>query len=134
MVAGLSINEDQGRLKQILAMVGLVGESPAFLRALEKFELIANGDGPTQLTGETGTGKDLVARGIHLHGPRAAKELIAINCATLPDTLLEDKLFGHEPGAFTDARSRRPGCFLLADKGTLFLDEVQAFSSAKAEI
>ncbi len=76
------------------------------------------------LTGETGTGKGLVARVLHYNGPRAERPFIEVNCAAIPENLVESELFGHERGAFTDARTARPGLFQAADKGTLFLDEI----------
>src|SRR4029078_12011540 len=79
---------------------------------------------PVMITGESGSGKELVARALHHYSPRSAKSFIAITCATIPEQLLESKLFGHEKGAFTGAASQRIGRFEQAHGGTLFLDEI----------
>jgi DNA-binding NtrC family response regulator len=102
----------------------LIGRAPVFRRAIEKIPSIAQSDATALICGETGTGKELVARAIHYLSPRAAFPFIAVGCGALPDTLLEDELFGHERGAFTDARLGRPGLIAQGEKGTIFLDEV----------
>ncbi len=102
----------------------IVGRSPALVSVLQRVSKVATTDSTVLVTGETGTGKELVARAIHSASPRRAKPLIKLNCAALPTNLVESELFGHEKGAFTGATARKPGRFELADGGTLFLDEV----------
>jgi PAS domain S-box-containing protein len=102
----------------------IVGRSPALVSVLQRVSKVAGTDSTVLITGETGTGKELVARAIHSAAARRAKPLIKLNCAALPAGLVESELFGHEKGAFTGATVRRPGRFELADGGTLFLDEV----------
>ena len=106
----------------------LVGSSAALGEVLALIEQAAPSDARILITGENGTGKELVARSVHAKGKRADKPFIEVNCAAIPDTLLESELFGHEKGAFTDAVSRRAGRFEAADGGTLFLDEVADLS------
>lgn len=100
------------------------GNSPAIHELLSLIKTLAATDVTTLIEGESGTGKELVAREIHNQGPRHDKPFIAVNCAALPDSLLESELFGHEKGAFTGADKQTDGRFLLADGGTLFLDEI----------
>ncbi|MBM4123439.1 MAG: GAF domain-containing protein [Nitrospira sp.] len=102
----------------------LVGDSPALQKTLKAIEKVAPTDSTVLITGETGTGKELVVQAIHQRSPRKAKPLIKVNCAALPPTLIESELFGHEKGAFTNAVARKIGRFELADQGTIFLDEI----------
>jgi len=102
----------------------IVGESDALKYVLQKVEEVAPLDTTVLIEGETGVGKELFARAIHEHSPRSARPLVKVNCATLPANLVEAELFGHERGAFTGATRLRRGRFELADRGTLFLDEV----------
>jgi DNA-binding NtrC family response regulator len=103
---------------------GIIGESPAIQEVLVKIEQMAPVSSTVLLQGESGTGKELVAKALHDLSPRRGKPFIAVNCAALPETLLESELFGHEKGAFTGAAERRLGRFELADTGTIFLDEI----------
>ena len=114
----------QEEIKSVHNFEEIVGRSPALLEVLDKVSRVAPTDATALITGETGTGKELIARAIHSHGRRAAKPLIKLNCAALPAGLIESELFGHEKGAFTGALARRIGRFELADGGSLFLDEV----------
>jgi len=102
----------------------IVGTSPPLRTVLAHVSKVAPTDSTVLITGETGTGKELIARAIHTRSPRAARPFVAVNCAAMPSSLLASELFGHERGAFTGALQRRQGRFELADGGTLFLDEV----------
>lgn len=102
----------------------IVGRSPGLVSVLQQVSKVAGTDSTVLVTGETGTGKELIARAVHSASPRKGKPLIKLNCAALPTGLVESELFGHEKGAFTGATARKPGRFELADGGTLFLDEV----------
>jgi anaerobic nitric oxide reductase transcription regulator len=106
----------------------LIGQSAPHRRLLEEIDVVGRSDLTVLITGETGVGKELVARAIHAASPRAGKPLISLNCAALPDTLVESELFGHVRGAFSGAVGDRRGKFELADGGTLFLDEVGELS------
>src|SRR5580698_10411918 len=111
--------------EEIRAALGeIVGESPALKTALSMVSVVAPTDSGVLILGETGTGKELVARAIHKLGNRSEKSFVKLNCAAIPLGLLESELFGHEKGAFTGAIAQKTGRFELADKGTLFLDEV----------
>ncbi|MEP7175902.1 MAG: sigma-54 dependent transcriptional regulator [Gemmatimonadales bacterium] len=109
---------------------GIVGESAPIQEMLVKIEQMAPVSSTVLIQGESGTGKELVAKGIHDLSPRRGKPFIAVNCAALPDTLLESELFGHEKGSFTGAAERRLGRFELADTGTIFLDEIGEIPAA----
>jgi DNA-binding NtrC family response regulator len=102
----------------------LIGESPAMHRLFDDLARMARSEASVLITGETGTGKELVAKAIHERGPRRRGPFVPLDCAAMPETLLESELFGHRRGAFTDARSSREGLFQTAHGGTLFLDEV----------
>lgn len=102
----------------------LIGDSPSIKRVLHDIAQVAGTDATVLITGETGTGKELVARAIHAASKRHERPLIIVNCAAIPATLIESELFGHEAGAFTGATKKREGRFALADKSTIFLDEI----------
>jgi formate hydrogenlyase transcriptional activator len=106
------------------AFRGMIGASEALKRVLAHVQRVASTDATVLLEGETGTGKELISRAIHTLSQRSARNFVKFNCAAIPPGLLESELFGHERGAFTGAVSRKIGRFELADKGTLFLDEV----------
>src|SRR5437899_7860063 len=116
--------------RRLQQRTGTLGESPAIQEVLVKIEQMAPVSSTVLIEGESGTGKALVAHGIHDLSPRRGKPFIAVNCAAIPDTLLESELFGHEKGAFTGAAERRLGRFELADGGTIFLDEVGEMAPA----
>jgi Nif-specific regulatory protein len=107
---------------------GIVGDSPAIRAILDKIAVVAKTHSSVLLRGESGTGKELFARAIHDLSPRADKPLIKVNCAALPESVLESELFGHEKGSFTGAQAQRKGRFELAHGGTLFLDEIGEIS------
>ncbi len=104
----------------------LIGASPAFLDAVRLVRHIADTDAPVLIEGETGTGKEVAARAIHYSGARQDRPFVPVNCGALPEQLIENELFGHARGAYTDARGSQLGLVALANGGTLFLDEVEA--------
>jgi DNA-binding NtrC family response regulator len=120
--------EETERLQRQLqyqgVLVDLVGSSPAMQQVFSLVRQVAPSKAAVLVTGESGTGKELVARAIHHLSPRRGGAFVAINCAAMPETLMESELFGHEKGAFTGAVERRAGCFELAQHGTLLLDEL----------
>jgi PAS domain S-box-containing protein len=119
-------------LRQALNTLGgfdqIIGQSKALNTVLEEVEQVAATDATVLILGETGTGKELIARAIHSASRRAHKPLITINCAAIPASLMESEFFGHEKGAFTGATQKREGCFAVADGGTIFLDEIGELS------
>ncbi|MBB3059606.1 sigma-54-dependent transcriptional regulator [Microbulbifer rhizosphaerae] len=112
-------NKDSGR-----SISGMIGDSPVMRELYARIHKVAPTDATVLVHGETGTGKELVARAIHEESRRADKPLISVNCAAIPETLIEAELFGHEKGAFTGAQTAREGLVAAADGGTLFLDEI----------
>ena len=106
----------------------LIGEAPSFVRVRDQLSRLSESDATVLISGETGTGKELMARAVHYLSSKAGFPFVAVNCAALPDTLLEAELFGHERGAFTDAHASRQGLLAQAANGTLFLDEVECLT------
>lgn len=117
-------------LKHHFSKTALIGRSAPMQRVLDVLERVAPSDAPVLLTGETGTGKGAVARAIHGESPRAGKAFVSVNCAALPEALLESELFGYVKGAFTGATSDKPGLFAEANGGTLLLDEIGEMAPA----
>ena len=115
---------------QTLRPHDIIGQSPAMVQTLKIIQQAGPSSATVLLTGESGTGKELMARAIHRASPRADRPFVAVNCAALPESILESELFGYERGAFTGADRRRAGRFEAADKGTLFLDEVGEMSGS----
>src|SRR5207244_5083924 len=105
----------------------IVGESTVLRRVLKQVEAVAPTDSTVLILGETGTGKELIARALHDLSPRRERTFVKLNCAAIPTGLIESELFGHEKGAFTGAITQRVGRFELANRGTIFLDEVGEF-------
>ena len=112
------------REKALYRFENVIAESPKMQNVLKLVSQVRPGDVTVLLLGETGTGKEVIAKAIHYNGPRSDQSLLAVNCTALPENLLESELFGYEAGAFTDARKLKKGLFEVADGGTLFLDEI----------
>lgn len=112
------------RLRDTGVLGSLVGKSKVMQEIFVLVEQIASSNVSVLITGESGTGKEIVSRTLHQLSPRASKPFVAVNCAAIPETLIESEIFGHEKGAFTGAIERRAGCFELAEEGTLLLDEI----------
>ncbi|WP_353646042.1 nif-specific transcriptional activator NifA [Mesorhizobium sp. WSM2239] len=123
-------SEPPARVRKKVHVKGIVGDSPALNTLLEELPVVAKCSLPVLLRGESGTGKERIAEAIHDLSPRANRPFIRLNCAALPETVLESELFGHEKGAFTSAINSRKGRFEVADKGTLFLDEIGEISAS----
>jgi DNA-binding NtrC family response regulator len=117
-------------LNEATSYYDLIGKTPQMKELYRAIDSVAATNSTILITGESGTGKELVARAIHKKGKRSAKPFIAVNCAAIPDNLLESELFGHERGSFTGAMERKLGKFELADSGTLFLDEIGCMPAA----
>jgi two-component system, NtrC family, response regulator len=118
------VNRSMARRQGLMPLSGVIATSESMMRVCRIIEKVAPTQATTLLLGESGTGKELLARAVHELSPRAERAFVAINCAAIPDTLLEAELFGYEKGAFTGAVKQTPGKFELADGGTLFLDEI----------
>jgi len=124
------VKENRGLRETLKVRSPIIGNSPALRRVTDMVNRVAGSNATVLLLGETGTGKEITAREIHRASPRGERPFIAINCAALPETLLESELFGHEKGAFTGAHADKLGRFEMADGGTLFLDEIGDISQS----
>jgi DNA-binding NtrC family response regulator len=124
---------DEEKLLEEFSHLNLLGKSKTFIDTLKLIKKVSRYDASTLIFGETGTGKEIAARAIHYLGGRRNAPFIAVNCGAIPDDLIENELFGHKKGAFTDAHNNQPGMVELANGGTLFLDEVDSLSS-KAQV
>ncbi|MGB9625837.1 MAG: sigma-54 interaction domain-containing protein, partial [Phycisphaerae bacterium] len=137
VIGGVETFQDLSQVEQLrkelearYTFEDIVGRSPAMTSLFEILPQIAESESTVLIEGASGTGKELFARAIHNLSRRRKKRFVAVNCAALPDTLLESELFGHKAGAFTDARKDKPGRFAMADGGTIFLDEIGDISPA----
>jgi PAS domain S-box-containing protein len=137
VIGGVETFQDLSQIEQLrkelqerYTFEDIVGRSPAMRKLFDIVPQIAESSSTVLIEGASGTGKELFARAIHHLSPRRDKRFVVVNCAALPDTLLESELFGHKAGAFTDARHDKPGRFVLADGGTIFLDEIGDISPA----
>jgi formate hydrogenlyase transcriptional activator len=124
LTANLRVGSEVNNGSDEAAFRGILGHSSGLRNVLQLAEMVAATDATVLLLGETGTGKELVARAIHERSQRQKQSFVTLNCAAIPSSLFESELFGHERGAFTGANMQRAGRVELADRGTLFLDEV----------
>ncbi len=120
----------RAQLQQALGLENIIGASPAVTKVFELVKKAARSEANILVVGESGTGKELIARAIHANSPRAAQAFVPVDCASLPEQLLESELFGHEKGAFTGAVRSKPGLMEVAHRGTLFLDEIAELPAA----
>ena len=127
-IKGAGLNREVEALRKAGGLSGIVGRSPVMQEVFKKIAAVAASDASVLLTGESGTGKELLARAVHYNSARANGPFEAINCASIPETLLESELFGHEKGSFTGAIRQKAGKFEVATSGTVFLDEVGEIS------
>ncbi len=118
----------QGELQSKYSFANIIGQSPVMIKVFESIRRVADTTATVIIRGESGTGKELIAKAIHYNSKRSEKPFVSVNCAALPETLVETELFGHERGAFTGAVASHTGRFELAHEGTLFLDEVGSIS------
>ncbi len=125
---GAGVSREVEALRKQGGLAGIVGKSPGMQEVFKKVAAVAGSDATVLLMGESGTGKELLARAVHYNSGRSSGPFEAINCASIPETLLESELFGHEKGAFTGAVRQKPGKFEVAAAGTVFLDEVGEIS------
>jgi DNA-binding NtrC family response regulator len=123
-IKGAGVNREVELLRKTENLKGIVGKSPLMQEVFKKVAAVAGSEATVLLMGESGTGKELLARAVHYNSARASGPFEAINCASIPETLLESELFGHEKGSFTGAIRQKPGKFEVAGGGTVFLDEV----------
>src|SRR6202046_1860136 len=122
--ANVELEATRRQLRDTGVLGELVGSSPQMKDIFSMIERVAPSNVSVLVTGESGTGKELVARALHDLSARRLKPFVAVNCAAIPETLIESEIFGHEKGAYTGALERRAGCFELAEEGTLLLDEI----------
>ncbi len=137
VIGGVETFQDMTQIEQLrkelharYSFEDIIGRSPAMQQLFDLLPQISESSSTVLIEGASGTGKELFAKAIHHLSPRSKKPFVAINCAALPDTLLESELFGYKAGAFTDARHDKPGRFALANGGTIFLDEIGDISAA----